>query len=90
MSTHSKQYFHQTRDRGNSRNGSVPVMSTHPIGQSVIDMTSVFTAAFPLRRRGVPIFRAPIEQVDDGWRVFTRFPLDLDQILPFSLFTIHD
>ena len=28
-------------DRGNSRNGSVPVMSTQPIGQSVIDMTSV-------------------------------------------------
>ena len=27
--------------RGNSRNGSVPVMSAHPIGQSVIDMTSV-------------------------------------------------
>ena len=41
-------------DRGNSHNGSVPIMSTYPIGQSVIDMTSVFTAAFPLRRRGVP------------------------------------
>ena len=41
MSRHSKQYFHETMDRGNSRNGSVPVMSTYPIGQSVIDMTSV-------------------------------------------------
>ena len=59
MSRHSKQYFHQTMDRGNSRNGSVPVMSTYPIGQSVIDMTSVFTAAFPLRRRGVPISGRP-------------------------------
>ena len=28
-------------DRGNSRSGSVPIMSTQPIGQSVIDMTSV-------------------------------------------------
>ena len=51
--------FHTNMDRGNSCNGSVPFMSTQPIGQSVIDMTNVSTAAFPLRRRGVPRWGCP-------------------------------
>ena len=33
-------------DGGNSHNGSVPIMSTYPIGQSVIDMTSVCVCVY--------------------------------------------
>ena len=40
-------------DRGNSRNGSVPFMSTQSIRQSVIDMTSVCVCAQPVVHTGM-------------------------------------